>query len=83
MDGEGAPEGPEVNQERAVPVMPRECWRRERRMGWLMVSKAALRSRRMRMVRKPESTERSMSFVIFSRAVSVLCFERKPDWKRS
>ena len=27
-----------------------------------------------------ESAERSMSFVIFSRAVSVLCFERKPDW---
>ena len=72
-----------MNQERAVPVMPREYWRRERRMEWLMVSKAALRSRRMRIVRRPESAERSRSLVIFSRAVSVLCFERKPDWKGS
>ena len=53
------------------------------RMEWLMVSKAVLRSRRMRMVRRPKSAERSRSFVIFSRAVSVLCFERKPDWKGS
>jgi len=44
-----------VKQERAVPVMPRENWRRERRMEGLIVSKAALRSRRMRMVKKPES----------------------------
>lgn len=72
-----------MNQERAVSVMPRKCWRRERRMEWLMVSNAALRSRRMRMVRKPESAERSISFVTFSRAVSVLCLERKPDWKGS
>ena len=72
-----------MNQERAVPVIPREYWRREMRIEWLMVSKAALRSRRMRMVRRPESAERGRSFVIFSRAVSVLCLERKPDWKGS
>jgi len=59
--------------------MPREYWRRERRLE----SKAALRSRRMRMVRKPESAARSISFVIFRRVVPVRCFELKPDWKGS
>ena len=44
-----------------------------------MVSKAAVRSRRIRMVREPESAERRMSLVILSSAVSVLCLERKPD----
>lgn len=38
----------------------------------MMVSKAAVRSRRMRMVREPESAERRMSLVIFNSAVSVL-----------
>lgn len=49
-------------------------------MEWLILSKGVLR---MRMVRKPESAERIMSLVIFSRAVSVLCLERKPDLKGS
>ena len=31
-------------QERAVPVKPRDDWRRVMRMEWDMVSKAALRS---------------------------------------
>ena len=53
--------------------------RRDSRMAWLMVSNAAVRSRRMRMFRLPESEERRRSFVIFRRAVSVLCFDRKPD----
>lgn len=39
------------SQERAVLVILREDSRRERRMVWLIVSKAAVRSRRMRMVR--------------------------------
>ena len=60
-----------------MPVMWREDSRRESRMEWLMVSKAAVRSRRMRMVRCPESEERRRSLVTFRRAVSVLCFERK------
>uniref|UniRef100_A0A3B3D5V5 C2H2-type domain-containing protein n=1 Tax=Oryzias melastigma TaxID=30732 RepID=A0A3B3D5V5_ORYME len=42
------------------------------RMEWDIVSKAALRSRRMRMVMSPESAARRRSFVIFMRAVSVL-----------
>ena len=36
-----------LNQESVVPVMLREDPRQERRMEWLMVSKAAVRSRRM------------------------------------
>ena len=63
----------DLNQESAVPVIPREDSRRVRRMEWLMVSKAALRSRRMRMLREPVSEERRRSFVTLRRAVSVLC----------
>ena len=62
-----------------MPVKPREDWRRVMRMEWQMVSKAALRSRRMRMERWPESADRRMSLVTFVRAVSVLCCERNPD----
>ena len=66
-------------QERAVPVKPRDDWRRVMRMEWDMVSKAALRSRRMRIERRPLSADLIMSFVTFMRAVSVLCDVRKPD----
>lgn len=38
-----------------------------------MVSKAALRSRRMRMLMEPESEDNSRSFVTLIRADSVLC----------
>ena len=62
----------DLNQERAVPVMLRDDSRRERRMVWLMVSKAAVRSRRRRMLRWPESEERRRSLVTLRRAVSVL-----------
>lgn len=37
----------------------------------------------MRILRWPESAERRRSFVTLSRAVSVLCFGRKPDWNGS
>ena len=49
------------------------------RMEWLIVSKAALRSRRMRIEREPESAESRRSLVTLRRAVSVLCFELNPD----
>lgn len=45
----------------------------------MIVSKAALRSRSIKMERWPESAERRMSLVIFTNAVSVLCLERNPD----
>lgn len=60
-----------MNQQRAVLVMPIDS-NRLRRMEWLTVSKAALRSRRRRMVREPESEERSRSLVTLRSAVSVL-----------
>ena len=72
----------DLSQVSAVPVMLREDSRRERRMEWLMVSKAAVRSRRMRIVRCPESEERR-SLVILRRAVYVLCCERNPDFSGS
>ena len=43
-----------------------------RRMGCEMGSNAALRSRRMRMEKEPESAAMRRSFVILMRAVSVL-----------
>ena len=63
--------------------MPRVDWRQEMRMEWLTVSKAALRSRRMRILREPVSEGSRRSLVTLRRAVSVLCLERKPDWKSS
>lgn len=37
----------------------------------------------MRMLRCPKSEESRRSFVILKRAVSVLCFDQKPDWKHA
>ena len=56
---------------------------RSRRMEWEMVSKAAVRSRRMRMDKCPESAAIRRSLVIFMSAVSVLWPGRKPDWNSS
>ena len=50
--------------------MSSERW--ERRMVWETVSKAAERSRRMRMVTRPLSAAIRRSLVILIRAVSVL-----------
>ena len=47
-------------------------------MEWEMVSKAALRSRSMRIERKPLSADRSMSLVTLMSAVSVLCDDLLP-----
>ena len=49
----------------------------------MTVSKAALRSRRRRMVREPESEESRRSFVTLIIAVSVLWWVLKPDWNVS
>ena len=43
----------------AVPVIPKVDLRREMSVEWLMVSKAALGSRRMRMLMEPESEDNS------------------------
>ena len=57
--------------------------RRSRSSGWEMMSKAAVRSRRMRMVSNPESAARRRSLVVLTKAISALCLRRKPDWKGS
>lgn len=62
----------DVIRERAVPEMPKDDSMWARRMEWSMVLKAAVRSRRRRMVRWPESAERRMLLVAFKRVVSVL-----------
>ena len=49
-------------------------------MLWSIVSKAALRSRRVRMEIEPE-LDAVRSLKTRRRAVSVLCFGRKADWK--
>ena len=72
------PERYDLNQCRGVSVIPMEA-SLSRRMLCEMVSKAALRSRRMRMVRCPESAAMRRSLVILTRAVSVLWRGRKPD----
>lgn len=69
--------------ESAVPVMWRSDDRRLRRMVWLIVSKAADRSRRSRTVSWLESEASRRSLVIFHGAVSVLCFLRNADWNGS
>ena len=62
----------ELNQESAEPVSPRWVERRLRSMGWEMVSKAAERSNRTRILMRPTSAAMRRSFVIFNSAVSVL-----------
>lgn len=55
--------GYHLSQGRAVPMMLRRSLGREERIEWLMVSKASVRSRRMRMFSSPESEERKRSLV--------------------
>lgn len=66
------------NQDRAVLLMPIES-KRLRRMLWEIVSKAAVRSRRMSIVSSPESAAIRRSLVTLTSAVSVLWSGRKPD----
>ena len=66
----------------AVPVTP-TCilnWKGEIRIAWFMVSRVALKSRRMRMTLLDLSREEKMSFQIFSKPVSLLCMGLYADW---
>lgn len=47
----------DLSQERAVPVIFKTVLRQETKMEWLMVSNAALRLSRRRMLRLPASEE--------------------------
>lgn len=72
------PERYDENQSMGVDDRPMDAslWRR---MEWEIVSKAALRSRRMRIDRSLESAAIRRSLVILIRAVSVLWWGWNPD----
>ena len=69
----------DVSQVRALSVMCKRDFKRDSRMEWLIVSKAAVRSRRMRMDSRPESEERRRSLVTLRSAVSVLWWVQNLD----
>jgi len=73
----------DLNQLRAVSVIPVVWCRRFRSMPWSTVSKAADRSSSMRSDGEPASAVIRRSFVTLTRAVSVLWAWRKPDWNFS
>ncbi len=52
-----------------------------KRMLWLIVSNAALRSSSTNREKQPRSDDKSRSFVTLVRAVSVLLDGLNPDWK--
>ncbi len=52
-------------------------------MLWSIVSNLALRSSSTNREIQPRSDDKSRSFVTLMRAVSVLCYGLKPDWKSS
>ena len=70
----------EANQSKTFPDTPNSVRRRLRRIWWSTISKAALRSRRIRSVACCLSIFIKMSFLILSRAVSVLWLGRYADW---
>lgn len=70
-----------MNQSKGMWVMPL-AESLSRRNVWEIVSKAALKSRRMRMVRDPESASRRSLVILMRKGFSALT-GRKPDWKSS
>lgn len=66
----------------AIPEMLTQCVKRSRRSVWSTVSKAELRSRRIKIEHLPTSTVQK-SFVTLGIAVSVLWCFRNPDWNFS
>ena len=70
----------EANQSRTFLDTPNSVHRRFRRIWWSTVSKAALRSRRIRSVACCLSMLIKTSFLIFNRAVSVLSLGRYANW---
>lgn len=74
------PDRYDLNHSWAVPVMPRSLSRRSRRILLHTVSKAAERSQKINRVRLPESAAKKTSLMTLTRAVSVLCLSRNPDY---
>ncbi len=72
-----------LNQFNAVSVTPKTVFNQESKREWCKVSKAALRSSKIRIDREPESAAINRSLVTLTNAVSVLCNLQKPDWRAS
>ena len=62
-----------MTQERALEVIPNQAERRSRRIVWLMVSKAAYKSRRVRQV----EVDRLMILVIVGRRAHENTFSKE------
>ncbi len=73
----------DLNHANALPLMQTEFSSLFKRMLWLIVSNAALRSRSINREIQPRSDDKSRSFVTLMRAVSVLWDGLNPDWKSS
>ena len=71
----------EWNHWSAVDWMPKTEFRRERRIWWSRVSKAAERSNKRRTKMLSLSGAERISFTIRNKTVSVLCPVRQADWK--
>lgn len=72
----------DLNHSKGIPLIP-HCAKREIRMLWSTVSKAAVKSRSRSTAGSPESVINKISLSIFKRAVSVLWWVLKPDWNFS
>jgi len=66
------PDRYDLKNSKAEPLMPTQCSRRESKIMWSTVSKAAERSNSTRMRESQESVAKNMSLKIFRSAVSVL-----------
>lgn len=73
----------DLNHFRAVPVTPTLCSSRDKRIEWLTVLKAEVKSKRTKTADFPESTAKRRSLYTLRRAVSVLWRGLKPDWNFS
>lgn len=63
--------------------MPTHCSKCDHKIPWSTVSKAAIKSRRIRVAEVPGSPVSRRSLVTRKRAVSVLWYGLKPDWNFS
>ena len=69
----------DLNHFRAFPVIPTQSSRRDKRIWWSTVSKAAVKSKSTSAAELPESTVKRRSLKIFKSVVSVLWRDLKPD----
>ena len=72
-----------MKQFKALPEIPTQSSNLCNKISWSAVSKAALRSSRTKTETLRASVFRRISFVTLIRAVSVLWWGLKPDWKVS